>query len=199
MSFFHNLENIVSIIRKLERAEKLTEKMGDKKTRSYILYFLGYFYYKISDFYTARKKLEECIELKSEISIKPSPKELLQNIWNYQMKKPELDWWLFSPSNCWIKRILFTILILSILSILTLFLIHPFISSMFPSLQINFNLYIVILITLIIVLILPSIESIGTEQLEIRMLSPPPTEFVLAPLIMELEIEQLETKYRVAY
>jgi len=70
-------ENIASIIRKLERANKLTEKKGNKRTRSYILYYLGYFYYKIKDFYTARKKLEECIGLKSDIPIKPSPRNYL--------------------------------------------------------------------------------------------------------------------------
>ena len=70
-------ENIVSIIRRLERAEKLTKKNGNKKDRTYILYFLGYCYYKNRNFDIARKKLEECIELKSEISKKPSTKDLL--------------------------------------------------------------------------------------------------------------------------
>ena len=38
-------ENIISIIRKLERAEKLCGKEGEEDKRAYILYYLGYFYF----------------------------------------------------------------------------------------------------------------------------------------------------------
>ena len=98
------------------------------------------------------------------------------------MKKPGLDWWLYSTSYYWIKRIMFIIILLVIACILILFLIHPFISSWFPFLQINFTLYIYLIITLIIVLMFPSIESIKTEGLEIKIHSPPPlNDFILPP------------------
>ncbi len=55
----------------------------ERKRSGHILYFLGYFYYKINDMFTAKEKLEECIKLKSTIK-KPASK-LLENIWKFQI------------------------------------------------------------------------------------------------------------------
>ncbi len=80
-------EKIISIIRGLERAEKLSQKDGKEEIRAYILYLLGYLYYKGGDFLTAKEKLEECMRLKSKSSLKPAS-DLLEYIWNNQIRPP---------------------------------------------------------------------------------------------------------------
>ncbi len=178
-------EKIIEIIRRLERVEKLPEKKNEN-IRVYILYFLGYFYYKIGDFYTAKEKLEECTKIKDSFSIKPSPDDLLQNILNYKIKKSGISWWLNSSKYRWIKRIFFIIIIISIL---IMFFVHPFIPLWFPSLQLNWTLYVLFNIMLICILIFPFVESIKTEGVEIKMLPSLPNDFFLPPLIMGLEMD----------
>lgn len=180
-------EKIHSIIRELDRVEKLSKKHG-KKIRAYILYFLGYFYYKSKDMFTAKEKLEECIRLKS--SIKSSARELLRNIWNYQIRPPWWRWWLTSPLHRWGKRIVFVILSLFILG---LFGLHSFIPEWIYPLKINFTLYMFFIVLLLIIFFSPSIERIKAKDIEIEMRHPPPFEFVLSPAIMEEKIAKLET------
>ena len=50
---------LFSIIRELERARDICEKDMDRELRECILYFLGYFYYKNNDIFTAKEKLKE--------------------------------------------------------------------------------------------------------------------------------------------
>jgi tetratricopeptide (TPR) repeat protein len=182
-------EKIVSIIRKLERAEKLSKKHGEEETRAYILYLLGYFYYKSKDIFTAKEKLEECVR-KSRYSIKSTACELLENIRNYQIRPNWMYWWLASPLHCGIKIIVFIILLLSIFAS---FFLHPFIPLWFPSLQINLTLHIFFIAFLIFILISPSVERFKVKEFEVEMHSTPPVEFVLSPATMEEKIEKLET------
>lgn len=184
-------EEVIAIIRNLERALSLIEKPGNIIS-AYILYFLGCFYLKSKDAFTAKKKLEECISLKLKSHIKTSARTLLNNIWNYKIRPPWLRWWLNSPLFTWPKRIVFFILAMFILFFLTLLLLHPFISWWFSSLQINWPLYGIFVISLIIILISPSIEYIKVRDFDLAMCSPPPFEPVLSPMVMEEKIKELE-------
>lgn len=184
-------EELIGIIRNLERAVSLSEKHG-KEMSAYILYFLGCFYLKSEDTFTAKEKLEECIRLKSKSPIETSARELLGNIWNYQIRPPWWRWWLNSPLNQWPKRIGFFVLILFVFALLSL---HPFIPGWFPSSQINWTLYGLLITIMIIILISPSIEHIRVKDVEVVMASPPPFGPVLSPMVMEEKIKEIEEKY----
>jgi hypothetical protein len=184
-------EEIVTIIRNLERAISITEKHGEEM-RPYILYFLGCFYLKSEDIFTAKEKFEECIRLKSKSPIETYAREMLGNIWNYQIRPPWWRWWLNSPLYRCYKRIGFFILILLVFALL---LLHPFIPGWFPFLQINWTLYGFLITILIIILISPSIEHIRVRDVEVVMCSPPPFGPVLSPMAMEEKIKEIEKKY----
>ena len=166
---------MVSIIRKLEKAENICKKLDKEEINAFILYFLGYSYYKSKDIFAAKEKLQECLKLKS--SIKSSASELLENIWNYQIRPSLLHWWLDSPLHRWLKRFIFIFLSVSIF---TLLLVHPLIVVWFPFYQINETIYIFTIILLIFILFFPSIESIKTMDIEIKMRSPPISKFDLS-------------------
>ena len=188
-------EELIGIIRNLERADLITEKHG-KEMKPDILYFLACFYLKSEDAFTAKEKLEECIRLKSKSSVETSAlKKLLNNIWNYKIRPPWWRWWLCSPLCTWPKRIGFFILTSFILVFLALLLFHPFISWWFFSLQINWPLYGFLITILIIILISPSIEHIRVRDFEVAMCSPPPFEPVVSPMVMEEKIKEIEKKY----
>ena len=187
-------EELMAIIRNLERAISITEKHR-REVNAYILYFLGCFYLKTKDIFAAKEKLEQCIRLKSKSPIETSARKLLGNIWNYKIRPPWWRWWLNSPLCPWPKRIGFFILTLFILVILALLLLHPFISWWLPSLQINWPLYGIIITILIIILISPSIEHVKVRDVEVILRSPPSFEPVLSPMVMEEKIKEIEKKY----
>jgi len=184
-------EEVIAIIRNLERAASLSEKRG-KEISAYILYFLGCFYLESEDPFTAKEKLEECIRLKSKSSIETSARELLGNIWNYQIRPPWWCWWLNSPLYHWPKKIGFFILVPFIFALL---LLHPFIPGWFPCIQVNWTLYGFLIAILIIVLISPSIEYLKVKDFEVALHSPPSFGPVLSPAVMEEKIKEIIEKY----
>ena len=187
-------EEITTIIRNLERAVSLIKKDGEK-INAYILYFLGCFYLESEDTFTAKEKLEECIKLKSKSPIKTSARELLSNIWNYQIRPPWWRWWLNSPLYQWPKRIGFFILLVFIMFIFALILLHPFIPGWFPCIQVNWTLYGFLIAILIIILISPSIKYVKVRDIEVVLHSPPSFGPVLSPTVMEEKIKEIEEKY----
>jgi tetratricopeptide (TPR) repeat protein len=190
-------EEIATIIRNLEKMNETLSKNQNqgKEIRAYVLYFLGHFYLKSNDIFTAKEKLEECVNLKSKSPIEVPAREFLGNIWNYQIRPPWWRWWLSSPLHRWPKRIGFSILLLFILFISTLLLLHPFIPGWFPSIQINWSLYVFLIVFLIIILVSPSIEHIRTRDIEVELHSPPPIEPFLLPVAMEEIMKEIEAKY----
>jgi len=196
-------ERIASITRSLERAAKLSEKHG-KKIRPHILYFLGYFYYKGKDIFTAKQRFTECIKecitlkkLKGQMEpstseLLDSARELLDNIWTYQIRPPLWRWWWDSPLDNQRRRATFVTLSLFIFALL---LLHPFISARFDSLHINWALYGLFVVLLLIILASPSIERIRTRDIEVEMHSPPPFEPILSPTIIEQRIEEMTKRY----
>jgi len=181
------IETTVSIIRKLEKAEKISEKYGDGEVQAPILYFLGYLYYKSEDIFTAKEKLEKCVKVKSSSSIKPAASELLKYIWNYQIRPTWFDWWLASPLHRQIKRIVFIIISLSVSA---LFFAHPFIPIWYSGLQINWTLYVFFITLLIIIIASPNIERIKAKEIDIIMRTPP-SEFVLSTVNIEDKIKDI--------
>lgn len=189
-------EETHSIIRGLERAEKLCQKPVNEEIRGHILYFLGYFYYKTKDMFAAKEKLEECIKLKS--SIKPSARELLDHIWNYQIRPSWWRWWWESPIYGW--KTAFAIVFLAAV-ILVLFWLPAFKPKWFSSEQrkeikaLLYILYISFIALLVISLVSPSIERIKAKDIELELRAPLTFEFVLSPAIMEMKITALEDAY----
>ena len=181
------IETTVSIIRKLEKAEKISEKYGDGEAQAPILYFLGYLYYKSEDIFTAKEKLEKCVKVKSSSSIKSAASELLKYIWNYQIRPTWFDWWLASPLHRQINRIVFFIISLFVS---VLFLAHLFIPMWFPELQINWTLNVFFITLLILIIASPNIERIKLKEIEIEMRTPL-SEFVSSIVNIEEKIKDI--------
>ncbi|MGD2250571.1 MAG: tetratricopeptide repeat protein [Candidatus Methanofastidiosia archaeon] len=208
-------EEIFSIIRELERAKALSEEYIREELHACILYFLGYFYYKNGDIFTAKEKLIECIKLQSSIeefinfiksklkkekfgesirlksSIKGRACELLNTIWRYKIKPSWWDWWLSSPFYCWIKRIAFFLFLLPIfLLLLRLFIPASFWVSQFlkyiPLIsKDNLLVYTAVTSLLLLFILFPSIEKIKAQEVEMELGSPPDFEVFLSPPTME--------------
>ncbi len=123
-----NNREVVEIISNLERASHLSKRDEKKEERQNILYFLGFLYYKTSDFFKAEEKLKECVSIEFKSPTKSKARELLNYVWNYKINPPWWRWWLFSPSNLWIKRVVFSFLIL-IICLTVLF--HSFAAELF--------------------------------------------------------------------
>lgn len=209
----HYNDNILSIIRDLEKTLNYFERVAEKSVlhssyssrgnlfensksvddlkvaKAYTLYFLGCLYYKINDVFTAHQKLNECKKLNTKPAVQKSAHTLKDNIWNYQIM-PSLSWrtyWLHSPNNIWINRLIFGLLVWLIFDLLELrdFLSKGF-SSYFTSEE-NQGTYPVLIQFSLLVLILffallsPSIKSIKGKDIEFEMQhsTPPPFELYL--------------------
>jgi hypothetical protein len=180
-------EEIAGIIRQLERANELSKK-GDKRLRANILYFLGCFFYKAGDNFEAMKKLEKCVELKSKAPIETRAHQLLDNIWNYAIRPPLWRWWLSSPLNRWRRRIMFTMISLGILALL---LIHPFMREWLPAAELNWTLYVSLVLILVVTIVLPVAERIKAGDVDVELRSPTDIGQILSPSMMETKLEGL--------
>ena len=187
-------EKVISIIRELERAQEIATGTEREEIRACALYFLGYFYYKSKDIFAAKEKLQQCIEIES--SVKASAREMLNYIWDYEIRPPWWRWWLDSPTYGWTTRLIFGVLMGLIL---VLFWLPALKAKWFVSDQAREMkslvciLYISFVALLVLILMLPKIESIKAKEIEIELRTPPPFEFVLSPAIMEAEITKLQT------
>ncbi|HOW13932.1 tetratricopeptide repeat protein [Methanosarcina sp.] len=98
---------------------QLTKFNKYEKIEEYTLYLLGYFYFKLQDYTTAKEKLQKCISLKPDPRTDKAARDLLDNIWKQKIKPPFWTYWFNSPVNTWRRRTSGTFVILGIL--LTLF------------------------------------------------------------------------------
>lgn len=186
-------EEMYAIIRDLEKAHDLAKEYPQNKLKTNILYYLGYFYYKNGDIFAAKERLEDCMKLESKIEklekliglaespIKQRTCDLLNYIWDYEIKPTWWRWWLFSPTCCWLKRTLF-FLIIPFIPILLLF--YPLIPEKLPYIKVGWHIYSIIVLILILILLLPDIEKIKVKDVEIELRSPPLFEPFLSPLVM---------------
>jgi Tfp pilus assembly protein PilF len=177
---------IFSIIRELERADELCKKKSQEKLKACILYFLGYFYYKSKDTFAAKEKLEECINLKSKSPIEQRAHELLDSIWCYTIKPPWWRWWLWSPVNRTLRRIIFLVLLIPIF----LLLFHPTIPEWVSFIKADWTVSLIVVALSIFIILSPSISSIKAKEVEVELRSPPSFEPFVVPLTLKEKIEQ---------
>lgn len=156
-------------------------------------YFLGCFYYKINDYFTAIDYFKKCNKLSTDDEISKSASEILDNIWNTKIRPSIWKWWLYSPSNLWFKRISFLILSYSLLEIILPFNNSKFFQNIFfYSVNWAENTIQLTLLTLAIVFILtsPNIQYFKSSQIEIEIR--PPTTFELIPSLIEKKLDGLK-------
>jgi tetratricopeptide (TPR) repeat protein len=102
----------------LRKLNSLLKKFESPHIIAYNYYFLGCFYYKVNDYFTAVNYLKKCKNLKPDPDIEKSAQEILENICNSKIRPSIWKWWLYSPINFWFKRFSFVILLLALLGIL---------------------------------------------------------------------------------
>lgn len=183
-------EKTVKILGKIH---PILAKFESKTNVAYNYYFLGCFYYKINDYFTAIDCLKQCKKLNSDHEINNSASEILDNIWNNKVRPSFWKWWLQSPSNLWFKRISFIILISSLFGILLpIQSIDVFENSFLSSINWAENTVQLTLLTLVIVFILtsPNIQYFKSSQIEIEIR--PPTVFELTPSLIEKKLNDLK-------
>lgn len=192
-------EQVLSIIRQLERAEKLCQEQMKSETRANILYFLGCFYHKTNDLIHARRRLRRCVKLDS--SVRGCARELLENIWSYEVRPPLWRFWLASPLYAWPKRILSALLVLVIVA---LFLLHPFINShlivilflhtlvIFEGAKVNWYIYGSLIGALILILVFPIIRRVKAKDIEVEVHAPPSVQPLFPPAMMAEMMGKLE-------
>jgi hypothetical protein len=173
------------LIRRLERLKRLAQKANVKAVHEQTLYFLGCCYSRYKDYLTAVDKLDECLGVSSKSEVTQAARNLLEQIWNYQVRPPWWRWWWQSPSFLGgsAKRYIFGITFISLLLIITLFLFHPFL-----ELQAEWGLYLFVVGLLLFILVSPSVEQIKTKDMEIKMHGPPPLDLFPSPARMEDQI-----------
>ncbi len=88
------------------------------KIESYNSYFLGCFYYKLKDYFSAKDELTNCRKLNFEPKVTNSAKQLLEEIWNHKIDTSIPKWWLESPSHSFRRKITFFFLLFSIFGLL---------------------------------------------------------------------------------
>ncbi|KPL03042.1 MAG: hypothetical protein AMJ90_04265 [candidate division Zixibacteria bacterium SM23_73_2] len=139
-------EEILSIIRGLERVVTLTEKHEETNIQAYSLYFLGFFYYKSKDIFAAMEKLEQCIKINS--SIESSARNVLNYIWDCQIRPPLWQWWLHHPTLSFFSKSGFVSLFILILILFWLPAMKPKFFSSYHRKKINSLIYILYLFLL---------------------------------------------------
>ena len=85
-------------------------------------------------------------------------------------------------------RIIFTIVSLGTLALL---LIHPFIPEWLPIEELNWTLYIGLVLILLIIIALPVAERIRAGDVEVELRSPTDIGQILSPSMMETKLEEL--------
>ncbi len=180
-------------LRLLEIIDPLLTKLENPNLMAYNYYFLGCFYYKINDYFTAIDNLKECKNLISDSKIEKSASEIIDNIWNNKVRPSIWKWWLYSPSKLWFRRISFAILVFFLFGILLPSKTSEFLAgSFFTSIDWNENTIPLTFLTLIILFILasPNIQNFKSSQIEIEVRPPP--EFELTPSLIEKKLKDLK-------
>lgn len=105
-------------IKLLAKATSKLLKYNTLRIESYNSYFLGCFYYKLKDYFSAKDKLTNCIKLNFEPKVTNSAEQLLEDIWNHKIYTSIPKWWWESPYHSFRRKITFLFLLLSIFGLL---------------------------------------------------------------------------------
>ncbi|MDD4750105.1 MAG: tetratricopeptide repeat protein [Methanosarcinaceae archaeon] len=161
----------------------------NKKIIAYNYYFLGCFYYKINDNITAYSYLKKCNNLISDSKTENTNSKIIDNI----LKSSIWKWWLYFPSNHYIRSISFLVLVFALFLILLPSLASELFAYNFLSF-IDWNRYTVPLTFLIIIILsilaYPNIQNIKSSQIEIELR--PPFSFDFTPSLIEKNLKALE-------
>jgi len=192
---------LMAILRTLEKACKLIETEEPKEIinawlpinkekatstenslKSQVLFFKGFCYHQLGDHHTAVEKFKKSAEYAS--SSEKRPQNALHNVWKNNIKPSFWNWWWNSPTSTILKRFTFLGILILILGIVFL---HPLIPEMLGKSysDINWTLYSIFLISLIVILVLPQIERIKATDFEIELF-PPST---LGPTLSNIHFE----------
>ncbi|HII93474.1 MAG TPA: tetratricopeptide repeat protein [Methanosarcina sp.] len=88
------------------------------RIESYNSYFLGCFFYKLKDYFSAKDEFANCIKLNFGPKVTNSAEQLLEDIWNHKINTSIPKWWLKSPYHSFRRKITFLFLLLSIFGLL---------------------------------------------------------------------------------
>jgi Tfp pilus assembly protein PilF len=128
---------VFSCIRELEKVSAFnsTDSKPDnhisRKIEAYNNYFLGCCYYKLGDYFSAKEKFIECLNLSSEPEIAKSAKQLVDDLWNYKINTPVFKWWFDSPLYSIRRKITLSFLLFSIFGVLLPQFSHLLISFLY--------------------------------------------------------------------
>ncbi|MDY9925539.1 tetratricopeptide repeat protein [Methanosarcina sp.] len=117
-NFRELIDGLVDNLKIVKAKQFLIKFNRHKEIEAYTLYLLGYFYFRLQDYTTAREKLQESINLRPDARTDKAARELLDNIWKHKIKPPFWTYWFNSPVNTWRRRAFGTFLTLGILLIL---------------------------------------------------------------------------------
>jgi tetratricopeptide (TPR) repeat protein len=134
LSCIRELEKISTLYYLNIKAEHLNHKLLTKVTSKFLRhklryndtlrieaynnYFLGCFYYKLGDYFSAKNEFANCIKLNFEPKVTNSAEQLLENIWNHKINTSIPKWWWESPYHSFRRKITFLFLFLSIFGLL---------------------------------------------------------------------------------
>ncbi|WP_440947293.1 tetratricopeptide repeat protein [Methanosarcina sp. T3] len=194
-------EEIASIISDLEKVKSYE----NNAVQAYVLYFLGVYYCKAQNYFRAKDKLKECIDLKpgkdsrlktkgrliqnitslmprnSSMKVQPCARKLLGEIWIYQIKPSWWQWWLYHPLNGIWNIILFTIIV-------SIFIIIILLSIVYSD-ENNINQYLMIEVIILFILFSPSISRIKAKDIEIETQSPAFSSIEFYPEMPPFDLE----------
>lgn len=166
------------LIRRLERVEKLSSHVNNRLVHEQALYFLGCCYSRYGDSMTSVGRLEACLQHSSSGIIAVAAKNLLTQVWNFQVRPAWWTWWLQSPIGLYsrAKRLVFCSISTLFIVLMLFFLLHPVLFMSFPKLKstTEWEVYLSMSALLLAILLFPSIEQIKTKGMEVKMHSPPP-------------------------
>ena len=183
-----------TLIRRLERVEKIAHDHKISDVSEQCLYYLGCAYSRYKDYVTAIDRLEQCLQQNTNSRFGQAARSLLEQNWN-QIRPPLWKWWLHSPSNLNYKpkrTIAISALIVLIL-MMVFFLIHPLFGL---KDKVEWSIYLFVAGLLLILLLSPSVEQITTKDVEIKMHASTPLDPFPAPAKMEGDIGAMSKSKR---
>ncbi|AKB54821.1 hypothetical protein A9239_17700 [Methanosarcina sp. A14] len=151
------------------------------RIESYNSYFLGCFYYKLKDYFSAKDEFTNCRKLNFEPKVTNSAKQLLEDIWNHKIDTSIPKWWLESPCHSFRRKITFLFLLFSIFGL------------SFIDWKDNTTQYVFLFMLLFFFLVSPCLKSLKGSEIEIELQSP--QNFELTPGLIEKSLKDFEKDF----
>ncbi len=190
-------ENINAFIRELKQVLVILNNEPDfkdkKGMKAYVYYLLGVFYLKIKDYYSAVEKLKKCLKLDKKNTIFPYVRNLLLEIWEKLIRPSWWRWWWYFPLNNLLFKGIASLLVASIFTLLCIPPFFPELAKLISwDLEINWTIYYLLIVSLFVILLLPSVVSFKASGFQVELQSQVAPEVVLSPVILEEKIRAIE-------